>query len=68
VSDQVDYLTADQEENYVVAQANAPIDSRGHYTGVEVSCRYKSDFHRVEPDRVHYMDVVAKQLVSLLRD
>jgi DNA-directed RNA polymerase subunit beta len=65
VSDQVDYLTADQEENYVVAQANAPIDSRGHYTVSKVSCRYKSDFIEVEPDRVHYMDVSPKQLVSV---
>jgi DNA-directed RNA polymerase subunit beta len=65
VSDQVDYLTADQEENYVVAQANAPIDSKGHYTVPKVSCRYKSDFIEVEPDRVHYMDVSPKQLVSV---
>src|SRR5580698_9087398 len=65
VSDQVDYLTADQEENYVVAQANAPIDSKGHYTVPKVSCRYKGDFIEVEPDRVHYMDVSPKQLVSV---
>src|SRR6267154_5080606 len=65
VSDQVDYLTADQEENYVVAQANAPIDGKGHYTVPKVSCRYKGDFIEVEPDRVHYMDVSPKQLVSV---
>jgi DNA-directed RNA polymerase subunit beta len=65
VSDQVDYLTADQEENYVVAQANAPIDNKGHYTVPKVSCRYKGDFIEVEPDRVHYMDVSPKQLVSV---
>ncbi|HUK83005.1 MAG TPA: DNA-directed RNA polymerase subunit beta [Verrucomicrobiae bacterium] len=65
VTDQVDYLTADQEENYVVAQANAPIDNRGHYTAPKVSCRYKSDFIEVEPERVHYMDVSPKQLVSV---
>ena len=65
VTDQVDYLTADQEENYVVAQANAPIDGRGHFTVPKVSCRYKGDFVEVEPDRVHYMDVSPKQLVSV---
>jgi len=65
VSDQVDYLTADQEENYVVAQANAPIDDRGHFTVDKVSCRYKSDFIEVDPERVHYMDVSPKQLVSV---
>ncbi|MGD0017014.1 MAG: DNA-directed RNA polymerase subunit beta [Verrucomicrobiia bacterium] len=65
VTDQVDYLTADQEENYVVAQANAPVDNRGHYTAPKVSCRYKTDFVEVEPERVHYMDVSPKQLVSV---
>jgi DNA-directed RNA polymerase subunit beta len=65
VTDQVDYLTADQEENYVVAQANAPVDGRGHYQVPKVSCRYKGDFIEVEPERVHYMDVSPKQLVSI---
>jgi DNA-directed RNA polymerase subunit beta len=65
VTEQVDFLTADQEENYVVAQANAPIDARGHYTAPKVSCRYKSDFIEVEPERVNYMDVSPKQLVSI---
>ena len=65
VTDQVDYLTADQEENYVVAQANAPVDARGHYLVPKVSCRYKSDFIEAEPERIHYMDVSPKQLVSV---
>jgi DNA-directed RNA polymerase subunit beta len=65
VTEQVDFLTADREENYVVAQANAPIDGRGHYTAPKVSCRYKGDFIEVEPERVHYMDVSPKQLVSI---
>jgi DNA-directed RNA polymerase subunit beta len=65
VSDQIDYLTADQEENYVVAQANAPIDNHGHFQVPKVSCRYKGDFIEVEPTRVDYMDVSPKQLVSV---
>ncbi len=65
VTDQIDYLTADQEENYVVAQANAPVDARGHYQLPKVSCRYKGDFIEIEPVRVHYMDVSPKQLVSV---
>ena len=65
VSEQVDYLTADQEENYVVAQANAPIDNHGHFQVPKVSCRYKGDFIEVEPDRIDYMDVSPKQLVSV---
>lgn len=65
VTDQVDYLTADQEENFVVAQANAPVDERGRFLAAKVSCRYKGDFIEVEPERVHYMDVSPKQLVSI---
>src|SRR5688500_6765959 len=65
VTDQVDFLTGDQEENYLVAQANAPIDAKGHYTNDRVSIRYRGDFLEVEPAKVHYMDVSPKQLVSV---
>src|SRR5207249_277682 len=65
VSDQVDYLTGDREENFLVAQANAPMDARGHFTGEKVSVRYRGDFLEVEPSKVHYMDVSPKQLVSV---
>jgi len=65
VTETIDWLTADQEEKYVVAQANAPMDEKGHFTQPRVSCRYKSDFIEVEPAKVHYMDVSPKQLVSV---
>src|SRR6202044_2976208 len=65
VTDNVDYLTADQEENFIVAQANAPVDGHGRFTEAKVSVRYKGDFLEVEPDRVNYMDVSLKQLVSV---
>src|SRR6476619_5946888 len=65
VTDEVEYLTGDREENYLVAQANAPVDSRGHFTGEKVSVRYRGDFLEVEPSKVHYMDVSPKQLVSV---
>jgi DNA-directed RNA polymerase subunit beta len=65
VTDAVDYLTADQEENYIVAQANAPIDKSGRFTEEKVSVRFKGDFLEVTPDRVDYMDVSPKQLVSV---
>jgi DNA-directed RNA polymerase subunit beta len=65
VSDRIDYLTADQEEQYIVAQANAPIDKHGRFSGEKVSVRYRGDFLEVEPDRVNYMDVSPKQLVSV---
>src|SRR5206468_3927338 len=58
-------LSRDREENYLVAQANAPIDGRGHFTGEKVSVRYRGDFLEVEPSKVHYMDVSPKQLVSV---
>jgi DNA-directed RNA polymerase subunit beta len=65
VTGHIDYLTADREEQYIVAQANAPIDEKGHFTTKTVTCRSKSDFIDVEPDRVDYMDVSPKQLVSV---
>src|SRR5213595_1978134 len=65
VIDQVDYLTGDREENFLVAQANATMDAKGHFTGEKVSVRYRGDFLEVEPSKVHYMDVSPKQLVSV---
>src|SRR5689334_13351763 len=65
VTDQVDYLTGDREENFIVAQANAPMDDKGRFTGEKVSVRYRGDFLEVEPSKVHYMDVSPKQLVSV---
>src|ERR1041385_2434375 len=65
VTDQIDYLTGDREENFLVAQANAPMDAKGHFTGEKVSVRYRGDFLEVEPSKVHYMDVSPKQLVSV---
>ena len=65
VTNHIDYLTADREEQFIVAQANAPIDEKGHFTTPRVTCRAKSDFIDVEPTRVDYMDVSPKQLVSV---
>jgi len=65
VTTQIDYLTADREENYLVAQANAPIDEQGNFTDEKVSCRYRGDFLEVEPGKIHYMDISPKQLVSV---
>jgi DNA-directed RNA polymerase subunit beta len=65
VTGHIDYLTADREEAFIVAQANAPIDERGNFTTDRVTCRCKSDFIDVEPARVDYMDVSPKQLVSV---
>src|SRR5687767_6108038 len=65
VTNHIDYLTADREEQFIVAQANAPIDDKGHFTQSRVPCRAKGDFVDVEPNRVDYMDVSPKQLVSV---
>src|SRR5204862_5104367 len=55
VTDEIEYLTADHEESFLVAQANAPIDGRGHFTGEKVSVRYRGDFLEVDPSKVNYM-------------
>jgi DNA-directed RNA polymerase subunit beta len=65
VTGHIDFLTADREEQYIVAQANAPLDDKGHFQTKTVTCRAKGDFIDVEPDRVDYMDVSPKQLVSV---
>ncbi|MGP8200871.1 MAG: DNA-directed RNA polymerase subunit beta [Limisphaerales bacterium] len=65
VSSHLDYLTADREETYIVAQANSPIDEKGNFLSERVTCRCKGDFIDVEPSRVDYMDVSPKQLVSV---
>jgi DNA-directed RNA polymerase subunit beta len=65
VTGELDYLTADREEGFTIAQANAPFDDKGHFTTERVTCRCKGDFIDVEPAKVDYMDVSPKQLVSV---
>jgi DNA-directed RNA polymerase subunit beta len=65
VTDKIDFLTGDREENYLVAQANAPIDAKGNFLAEKVSVRHRGDFLEVEPGKVHYMDISPKQLVSV---
>ena len=65
VTTHLDYLTADREEQYTVAQANAQIDDKGHFTTDRVTCRCRGDFVDVDPKKVDYMDVSPKQLVSI---
>src|SRR5688572_8227956 len=65
VTGHIDYLTADREEAFIIAQANAPIDDRGNFTTDRVPCRAKGDFVDVEPAKVDCMDVSPKQLVSV---
>jgi DNA-directed RNA polymerase subunit beta len=65
VTSHIDYLTADREESYVIAQANSPIDDKGKFTTDRVACRGRGESVDVEPARVDYMDVSPKQLVSV---
>jgi DNA-directed RNA polymerase subunit beta len=65
VTNHIDYLTADREEQYIVAQANSLIDDKGHFLTERVVCRSRTDFIDVEPNKVDYMDVSPKQLVSI---
>lgn len=65
VTEQLDYLTGDREEGFTIAQANAQIDEKGRFLTEKVTCRNKGDFVDVEPDKVDYMDVSPKQLVSV---
>ena len=64
VSDKVVYLTADQEEGKTIAQANAEVDSKGHYVG-KVTARHSGNFLEVSAEEVDLMDVSPKQVVSV---
>jgi len=65
VTERIEYLTADKEDNYYIAQASTAADKRGHFLEDRILCRYGGDFPKVTPDRVDYMDVSPKQLVSI---
>ena len=65
VTREIEYLTADREEKYIVAQANAAIDENGNFKEDKVMCRRKGDFIDADPGEVDYMDVSPKQLVSV---
>jgi len=65
VTDNVVYLSGDRDENYYIAQANSPLDSKGKFASPAVSARYRGDFVEVEPEKIQYMDVSPKQLVSV---
>jgi DNA-directed RNA polymerase subunit beta len=59
------YLTADQEEDHFIAQANNRVDSKGKFLDTKITVRYQGEFLEVDPKKVTYMDVSPKQLVSV---
>ncbi|HKO25682.1 MAG TPA: DNA-directed RNA polymerase subunit beta, partial [Chloroflexota bacterium] len=65
VTNEIVYLTADEEERYVVAQANVALAPEGHFLEDRISVRYNDRFSEMAPDRVDYMDVSPRQLVSV---
>jgi DNA-directed RNA polymerase subunit beta len=65
VTDEVHYLSAIEEGKYVIAQANATVDDKGRLTDALVSCRHQNEFTLSSPDRIDYVDVSPKQIVSV---
>jgi DNA-directed RNA polymerase subunit beta len=65
VTDQIEYLPADEEEQHVVAQANARLDGEGHFLDERVPSRFRDQFPEARPDQIEYMDVSPKQVVSV---
>lgn len=64
LTDHIDYLTADEEDNYVVAQANSPLNPDGSFTEEEVVGRFRGDNSVFKRETIDYMDVSPKQVVS----
>ena len=65
VTDEIEYMTADIEDKYVVAQANEPIDENGRFLDKKVSARYREEILEVPAETIDYMDVSPKQVVSV---
>ena len=65
VTETVDYLTADEEDNYIVAQANEPLVDNKYFVHDRVSCRHREDITEEVKEKIDYMDVSPKQLISV---
>ncbi len=65
VSDQVEYLTADKEDDYIVAQANTPLDKNGKFQADLVASRFRGDFPQKTPNDINFMDISPAQVVSI---
>ncbi len=65
VSNEIEFLSAIEEGNYVIAQANAAMDKSGRLTDSLVSCRFKNEFELKSPEEVQYMDIAPSQIVSV---
>ncbi|MBD8923426.1 DNA-directed RNA polymerase subunit beta [bacterium] len=64
-TDEVEYMSADVEDNYIIAQASEPMNENGEFINNRIRVRYRNEIIEVEKDRVQYIDVSPKQLVSI---
>jgi DNA-directed RNA polymerase subunit beta len=64
VQSEIEYLSADDEDQYVIAQANAPLDNKGNFESDRIKARIKGEFPVASPEEIHYMDVSPNQIVS----
>ena len=65
VTEHVDYLTADEEDNFIVAQANEPLIDNKYFANERISCRHREDITEDVKEKMDYMDVSPKQLISV---
>ena len=65
LTDEVEYMSADVEDNYIIAQASEPVDKNGKFVNKRIRVRRKNDIIEVDSDKVQYVDVSPKQLVSV---
>ncbi|MCP5243881.1 MAG: DNA-directed RNA polymerase subunit beta [Burkholderiales bacterium] len=65
VTDEIHYLSAIEEGNFIIAQANAELDGEGKFVSEIVSCRHKNEFTLSSPERIEYVDVAPAQIVSV---
>jgi len=65
VTGETEYMTADEEDPYIIAEANEPLDENGYFINKRVGCRFQDQIIEVDRDKVQYMDVSPKQLVSV---
>ncbi|MBI5463344.1 MAG: DNA-directed RNA polymerase subunit beta, partial [Ignavibacteriales bacterium] len=64
VLEEIEFLTAEREDNVIIGQANTPIDNRGHFLEEKVKARKQADYPVIEPDKLEFMDVAPNQIVS----
>ena len=65
VTEQIDYMTADEEDQYIIAQANEPLDDEGHFVNERVTVRRRDEIIQIEAAKVDYVDVSPRQLISV---